>query len=794
MSHIRSLLRSPGFSLVVVLTLSLGIGATTSIFSFLHGVLLRPMSYPDPERIVVVCETSPEQLDAPCVASPANWLDWRRLSRTIETFGLARDWPFGVRQEGTMRGVSGGIATPGFFQAFEVRPALGRVFDSRDIESGHQFVAVISDRFRQSWFGGGDDVVGRRIEIDGQPYDVIGALPPGFSVPRLSGVDIWIPIWPERLASRSWRGFLSFGRLADGATLAQARAEMSSIRDSLAREYPETNAAWEVRVETLHERTVSGVRPALLVFLAAVLAVLLITCANVAHLVLARNSTREREFAVRLALGAGRWRLALQLLLEGLVLAMCGAVFGVIGAYWAVDAISALAPAWFPRLETVHLDGSVLMFTLAVTASTSLLFSLAPALYATRVNLSEALRGTGGPLGRRGAMRAREILVVAEIAMACLLLVGAGLLLRSFGSLLDWRPGFDRRNLVLVRVVSHPGEHSTTEPVADLFRRGVEEIRGLPSVVAAGAGSATPLFGGGDGTEEFIVEGRPEPSPGLRPSAFRYYVDWSYFRTLGVPLVRGRLFTEADRADAPQVAIINETLARRYFPGADPIGQRVRMLMHESTFEIVGVVGDVRPFRPDEAPDAKMYWPFSQDPHRATVLIARTAGPPAAVMPAIRSRLQSLDPGLEIGRMSTMDDLVVGELVNPRFNLTLVGLFALVAAAIAMVGVYGVVSFSIAQRTREIGVRMALGAQPRSILKMVLGRGLALAAAGLLAGLIAAFWLTRLLRVLLAGVAPADPPTFAVIPLLLLLAALAACWVPARRAARIEPVEALRHE
>ena len=794
MWHIRFHLRSPGFALVVILTLSLGIGATTSIFSFVQGVLLRPLSYPDPERIVVVCETSPAQPAAPCVASPANWLDWRRLSRTIDTFGLARDWSFGVRREGTMRGVSGGIATPGFFQTFGVRPALGRVFDSRDIESGHQFVAIISDRFRQSWFGGRDDVVGRRIEIDGQPYDVVGALPSGFSVPRLWGVDVWIPIWPERLSSRGWRGFLSFGRLASGATLAQARAEMASIRDSLAREYPETNAALGVRVETLHERTVRGVRPALLVFLAAVLAVLLIACANVANLFLARNSAREREFAVRLALGAGRWRLVRQLLLEGLVLAMCGAAFGVIGAYWAVDAFSALAPAWFPRLEAVHLDGRVLMFTLAVTVSTSLLFSLAPALYATRVNLNDALRDTTGSRGRHAPMRAREILVVAEVGLACLLLVAAGLLLRSFGNLLDWRPGFDRRNLVLVQVVSHPTGFSTMEPVTDLFRRGVEEMRGLPSVVAAGAASAAPLFGGGDGAEEFIVEGRPEPSPGLRPSAFWYYVDRGYFKTLGIPLARGRLFTEADGAGAPRVAIINETLARRYFPGADPIGQRVRMLTHQSTFEIIGMVGDVRPFRTDEPPDAEIYWPFAQDPHRALVLIARTAGPPAGVMPAIRSRLQALDPGLEITWMSTMDDQVAGELVDPRFNLTLVGLFALIAAGIAMVGVYGVVSFSIARRTREIGVRMALGARPRCILKMVLGRGLVLAAAGLLAGLIAAFWLTRLLRALLAGVAPADPLTFAGIALLLLLAALAACWAPARRAARIEPIVALRHE
>ncbi len=789
---LRQLFRSPGFSLVVVITLSLGIGATTSIFSFIHGVLLRPLPYPAPERIVMVCETSPERPEEWCGASPANWADWTRHSRTLEHLGLARDWPFGIRQEGRTRGVSGGIATPGLFQVFAARPAMGRVFEPRDIETGNEHVAVVSHGFWQSALGGARDVPGRRLEIDGQSYEVIGVLPDGFRVPALDGADVWIPLWPERREARDWRGFRSFARMKEGVSLVQARAEMQALRDALAREYPDTNAAWGVKVDSLHERTVRGVRPALLMFFAAVFLVLLIACANVANLFLARGASREREFAVRLALGAGRPRLARQLLAESLLYAIGGGAVGALGAYWAVDFFSALAPGWFPRLDAVRLDGRVFLFTAAVSALTSVLFGLAPLLQAGRLNLSEALRDARSA-GARGSDRVRGMLVVAEIALACVLLVGAGLLLRSFENLLDWMPGFDRNGLVMVQVFSSPGKYPRIEPVVDLYRRAVEEVRALPSVVAAGAGSALPLFGG-DGEQEFHVEGRPFPAAGQRPSVTWFDVDPHYFRTLGIPLVRGRFFTDADRGGAPNVAIINETMARRHFAGENPLGRRVHLLSSRATFEIVGVVGDVQPFRPDEAPKAEIYWPFAQGPRYAIVLFARIAGPPAGVMPAIRARLEALDPDLDIGTLRTMDDLIARELVNPRFNLILVGLFALVALAIALVGIYGVISFAVARRTREIGVRLAMGALPGDILLMVLGKGIALASLGLGIGLAGAFGVTRLLRTLLVGVAPTDPLTFAAIPLLVLLVTLLACFAPARRATRVDPLVALRCE
>jgi len=788
----RQLARSPGFTAVAVLTLALGIGATTAIFSFVNGVLLRPLPYPEPERVVMVCETNPERPASWCGASPANWADWARRSRTLESIGLARDWPFGIRQEGRIRGVSGGIATPGLFQAFRVLPVMGRVFEPRDIQPGNEHVAVVSHGFWQSSLGGVSDVVGKSVEIDAQPYEIVGVLPATFRVPSLEHVEVWIPLWPERLDWRDWRGFQAFARLGPGLTLPQARAELHALRNQMAQEFPESNAAWGLAVDSLHDRTVRSVRPALFMFLAAVSAVLLIACANVANLFLARGSSREREFAVRLALGAGRARLVRQMLLESLLFALCGGAVGIAGAYWAVDLFSTLAPGWFPRLDAVQVDGAVLAFTVGVSALTSLLFGLVPALQAARLNLNESLREGRGTESRRAGGRVRDILVVTEIALACVLLVGAGLLLRSFTNLLDWKPGFDRNNLMMVQVFAPVEKYPQTE-LAELFRRCVEEVRSLPAVVAAGAGSAGPLYGG-DGEQEFYIEGRPIPGAGERPSVSWYDVDPDYFRTLAIPLVRGRFFTQADKGGTPLVAIINETMARRYWPNENLIGQRVHLMEHKATFEIVGVVGDVRPFRPDEAPKPEIYWPFAQAPRWAIVLFVRTAASSTNVIPSIRERLEGLDPDMEIGRPRTMDELVSRQLVNPRFNLTLAGIFAGLAMAIAMVGIYGVMSFSVAQRTREVGVRMALGAHPAGILRMVLARGLGLAAVGLGIGLMGAFGVTRLLRSLLVDVAPTDPLTFAAMAVVLLLVALVACYIPARRATRVDPMVALRYE
>lgn len=789
----RRLSRAPGFSAAVLLTLALGIGANTAIFSFVYGVLLRPLPYPRPDRLVNVCETAPDWDGGWCPASPANAADWGRLSSTLESIGLARSWPLAWKSEGRMVGIRGGIATPGVFRALGVQPALGRLLEPRDMERGGENVALVSHSFWKGRLGGSDEALGRRLDIDSVSYEVVGVLPEGFDPPDLEEIDLWIPLWPERQERRDWRGFIPFARLADSASLAQAQSEMDAIGRRLAEQHPDTNKGWGISVESLPERITRPVRPTLLVFLAAVGLVLLIAGANVVNLMLARAFAREKELAVRMALGADRARMIQAQLSESLLLSLAGGAGGVLLALWAVDLFVRLAPAWFPRLDGVQVNAPVLGFTLLLSILTGLACGLVPALHSGGLNLYEALKATHASGGLRRAPRTRNSLVVTEMALALLLLVGAGLLIRSFANLLDWRPGFDRRNLVKIQVFSSPGKYPRAEQVADLFRRAAEEVGALPSVVSVGEGSAVPLAGG-DGEEEFIIEAKADPGPGRRPSAAWFDVDPGYFRTLGIPLLQGRCFTLQDRAGAPPVAIINDTMARRWWPDGSPIGQHLHLRLHETTVEIVGVVGDVQPFRPDERPGPQIYWPFAQFPRWAVQIVARTTGDPARSGPAIRARLQQLDPDMDLGRIQTFDELVDQQLRNPRFIATLALIFSVIALATAAVGIYGVVSFAVGQRTREIGIRMAIGAGRSEIVRSVLGQGLLLAACGEAAGLAGALALTRLLKSLLVNLAPTDAATFAGVSAVLLLVALAACYVPARRATRVDPMVVLRSE
>jgi len=789
----RRLAKAPGFTAAVLLTLTLGIGANTAIFSFVNGVLLRPLPYPQADRLVNVCESNAEQMGDWCAASPANAADWIRLSRTLQSIGLARSWPLGWKTGGRVVGLRGGIATPGVFRAFGVTPARGRLLEPRDMERGGERVALVSHSFWKGRLGGSDDAVGRRLEVDSDSYVVVGVLPDGFDPPDLESIDLWIPLWPERQERRDWRGFIPFARLADGASLRQAQSEMEAVSRRLAEQHPDTNKGWGISVESLPERVTRPVRPTLLVFLVAVGLVLLIACANVANLMLARSFAREREQAVRMALGATRAQMVRAPLSESLLLSLGGGAAGALLALWAVDLFVGLAPGWFPRLDGVRVTVPVLGYTALLSIVTALACGLIPALHSSGVNLQEALKSVQVSGARRRGLRTRNLLVVTETALALLLLVGAGLLIRSFANLLDWRPGFDRRNLVKIQVFSSPGKYPRREQVVDLFRRATEEVRALPSVVSVGAGSAVPLSGG-DGDQEFSIEGRPDPGPGRRPSVTWFDVDPGYFRTLGIPLVRGRYFTPEDRAGAPPVAIINDTMAQRYWPDENPIGQRVSLRAHEATVEIVGVVRDIQPFRPDERPGAQIYWPFAQFPRWAVQIVARISGDPGRSESAIRARLHQLDPDMDLGGFQTIDELVDHQLRNPRFIATLAVLFSVIALATAAVGIYGVVSFAVGQRTREIGIRMAIGAGRSVILRQVLGRGLLLAACGVAVGLAGALALTRLLKSLLVNLAPTDPATFAGVSVLLLLVALAACYVPARRATQVDPMVVLRSE
>jgi putative ABC transport system permease protein len=786
---VRQLVRAPGFALTAVITLAIGIGATTAIYSFVDGVLIRPLPYPQEQRLVMVCETENQNPSDWCGASPANWVDWRRLSSSIEEMGLARSWPFFWRQGERLQGVAGGIATAGLFQTFSTRPVLGRLFLDLDMEPGSEPVAVVSHDFWSTRLGASPTAVGQAIELDGTLHRVVGVLAEGFAVPDLEYVDVWIPLWPERLSWRGWRGLRSFGLLAPDATLEQARSELEAIRASLEEQFPDSNAGWGLQVDSLHERTVRAVRPALLVFLGAVVALLLIAVANVANLLLVRASGRRQEVAIRLAIGARTHHLARQVLCESLVLAAFGCGLGLLLSWWVVDLLCELAPHWLPRIGEIGIDARVLVFSILVSIAASVLAALLPMLSMIRQRIGEALHSRRGRSDSAGSSRARNLLVMGEVAIACLLLVVAGLLTRSFAALTRWEPGFDPHNLVMLSLLSAAeGEETTAQ-----YQRAVAEVSTLPGVLSVSAGSAVPLSGG-DGDQEYLVVGEEAPAPGHRPTVFWYDTLPGYFQTLGLPLHRGRYLDEHDTADNEPVAVINETLAQRHWPAGDAIGKRLHLLMQDLTVEIVGVVGDVQPMRPDQAPKPAIYWPLAQLPRGAVMLVARVDPAVNGVVRMVHDRLEGFDPSLDVGRPVTMADRIDAHLASPRFNMILLGLFALVAASIAAVGIYAVVSFSVSQQRGEIGIRMALGADAAAVLRHIVGRGVLLGAVGALVGLLAGVAIGRLMQSLLIQVAPTDHTTLAIAASLVIGFSALACYLPARRAAALNPLDTLRWE
>jgi putative ABC transport system permease protein len=792
---LRAVQRSPAYTAAVVLTLALGIGGSTAIFSFVNGVLLRPLPYSEPQDLVFVCETHPERHSDWCGGSPANLWDWREASRTLETIGLGRSWSFGLKDErGKFRSLRGGVATVGMFDALRAGAQLGRLFQESDHHEGQDRVAILSHSLWQSRFGSDPEVLGRRLNLDENAYFVVGVLPDGFEVPYLETVELWIPLWSDRVGWRSWRGLRPYGRLAPGVTLAEARAEMKTIAARLAGEYPETNADWDVEVVRLQDHMVASVRPALLLFLGAVGLVLLIACANVANLLLTRTTGRQKELGLRAALGAGRGGIIRLLLTEGLVLALLGGGAGILLALWLVGFFVSLAPPGFPRLDEVRLDGGVLLFALTLSALTSLLFGILPAWQSSRVDLHSALKEGGRAIASGSSSRTRSALVVAEVALSLVLLVGAGLLLRSFVNLTDWEPGFETDHLVTFSVFPPMGKYQEPGRLGTLYRRINEELTSLPGVLSAGEVSAGPLFGGGDGVTEFWVEGRSVPAEGEFPT-----VDWfdcgpGYFRTMGIPLLQGRYFGAADDAGAPRVAIINETMARRHWPGEDPVGERLHVEVHDAGVEIVGVVADVPSFDPREPVAPQIYWPLDQAMRGATFYAVRTDLEPSRTVASIRAALEGIEPEMALGSVSTLGERIGRELVRPRFHMLLVGIFSGVAFLIAMIGIYGVISYGVARQAHEIGIRRALGAQHRHVLGRVLRSGAALAGLGVVLGTLGALGLTRLLQSLLVEVGPTDPWTFAVVALSVLVVSLLACAIPAWRAIRVDPMVTLRHE
>jgi putative ABC transport system permease protein len=793
---LRSLARAPGFTAVAVLTLALGIGAVTAIYGVVRGVLLRPLPFDQPDELLTLCETNPEVAGF-CIASPPTVADWAEQSETLEAIGLGRSEPMLWQRPEGSTGVSGGWATPGLFAALGVSPELGRLLAVEDLVPGAPRVVVLSHELWRDELGADPAVVGSLLDLDGVAHRVVGVLPDGLEVPRLEWPRLWVPLpFSSRdEENRGWRGFVVLARMAEGREPEDVATELAVIQDRLGREYPETHEGWGVAVERLHDHLVGGVRTTLLLFLAAVGLVLLVAAANVAHLVLARATVRRRELAVRTALGASRTQLARLALAEGAVLALAACALGVLLAVIGTRVFLDLAPAGIPRLDQVRLDGGVLGFALLLAVLSTLLFGILPAASLAETRLGALLHEVStGEAPSRG--RFRGGLVVAEVAIAVTLLAASGLLIRSFINLLTWDPGFERGGLVTVSLFSSPAKYPTPEDVLRAHEAAAEAVAALPGVESVGMASAGPLFGGRETGRAMPARvgtaGPPEPGEGV---PVRWYdVGPGYFRTLGVPVVRGRGITAADRRGQPRVALVNETAARRLWPGVDPVGKSVWVDYPDAPLEVVGVVRDVPPLESGRPVEPEVYWPYAQLPRWGVFLVIRATGDPAAVVRPAQARLAELDPDLQAGRWSTLDELVGSELRQPRFTLLLVALFAAIAAILAAVGIYGLLSYVVARRTREIGVRMALGAERRRIETAVVAQALRLAVAGVVLGLAGAVAVSRLLQGLLHGVAPTDPWTYAAVAVLALAVTVVASWLPARRAGSLDPLEALRTE
>jgi putative ABC transport system permease protein len=790
---IRMLLKNPGFAVVAVIALGLGIGANAAIFSVVNTVLLRPVPYEDPDQLMVLKENMPPKFPEFSI-SPGNFLDWQKQNTVFERIAAINGSAFILVVEGAEpERLRGARVSAGMFEMLGVNPMHGRTFLEEEDQPGHENVAILSGGLWKRRFAADPNVIGQPITLSGISYTVIGVMPPSFGFPDRE-TDVWAPVaFTARDAQVHGGHYLSaIGRLKQGTTVEQARTEMSAIAGRLAEQYPDSNTGWGVDVFSMQEYEVRDIRPALLVLLGAVGLVLLIACANVANLLLARATTRQKEIAIRSALGASRGRVARQLLTESVLLALVGGVVGVLLAQLGIGSLLALAPEDVPRVKDVTLDASVLGFTLLVTLLTGVIFGLVPALQSSRVNLNETLK-EGGRGTTGGHHRVRAGLVVTEVALALVLLIGAGLLIRSFYRLQQVNPGFNPSNALAV-TVSLPGrKYQQPDQRAAFFTQLIEKVSTLPGVAAVGASQTLPIQG--DYLLGFIIQGRPPFPPGQEPSTNYYSVTPDYFRAMGIPLLRGREFTEQDRTGATRVVIINEEMAKRYFPDEDPIGKRIHVTQGPETFrEIVGIVGDVKQYGLARPTTLQTYEPFLQTPYSSMTLVVRADGNLAPLGGAIRSQVLAIDKEQPISRIKPLEEVVSESVAKQRFSMLLLGIFAAVALVLSAVGLYGVMSYSVTQRTHEIGIRTALGAKQSDVLKLVVGQGMVLALTGVGIGLLAAFGLTRLMSVLLFGVSATDPLTFVALPAVLTLVALAACFVPARRATKVDPMIALRYE
>jgi putative ABC transport system permease protein len=796
---LRTLGRSRGFALVTVLILALGIGANTAVFSVTSAVLLRPLPFPDPERLVVPWE------DLTAVGGSgsggpvwAEYTEWSRRSRSFDGIAALADVSYNVTGDGEPERVEASATTANLFSVLGVQPLLGRTFAPEDGETGASPVVVISDRLWLRRYGGEPDVIGRAMVLDGRSHTLIGVVPFDFRFPE--GNAMWVAAPPEELARQG--ALLAVARLARGTALSQAEAEMTAIAKTLEQERGVADSGMQITLTPLHEQLARDARPTLLMLLGAVAIVLLITCANVANLLLARGATRVRELALRQALGAARGRMMRQLLTESGVIAVAGVLVGVALATASFGYLARLVPGTLPASTSPDLDWRVLAFTIGLTLTTVVLFGVGPALAAARLNLAHSLKkGAGrGATPQRG--RLRDALVVAEITLTVVLLAAGGLLFRSYAAVLSVDPGFTPENLLVAQTFPSTGRYDDAANRTAFYRGVIERVRALPGVTSAGYANYPPLTIQ-SGRFRITLEGRPALSDvELRDRASARTVSTDYLPTLGVPLKRGRGFDERDSGDAPHSVIINEAMARRHWPDGDPLGARLKLRDAPADAPwstVIGVVGDIRQMGLDAPPEPEMYFPLEQPPAGwrwlwPRHLVVRTEGDPLALAGAVRNAVRELDPNQSVSWIRPMTEIFDTELAPRNTQLTLVGGFAGLAVLLASVGLYGVLSYTVSQRTAEIGVRMALGASRAKVVRAVVRSALLLAIVGIGIGLAGAFGLTRFLASFLFGVSPTDPATLVGVSAVILIVTIVASYVPARRAAAVDPVSVLRSE
>lgn len=790
----RTLGRQPTFVLTALLTLTLGIGANTAIFSVLRAVVLNPLPYDDPEQIAVLWEVNPEG-NLERVSIPT-YQDWKSDASTMASLAAYRHVDFTFAGSGDPQNVSGVRATPELFAVLRADARLGRTFVADEARIGADRVVVLSHGFWQRVLGSDPRIIGTAIQLDARPYTVVGVMPPGFEFPTSTDVQVWTPLAfdPKDLhgQSRRARSLLVVGRMAPDATPERAQEELSVLAGRIATEYKGSNEGWGARVVAAHEQLVAASRPALMVLMGAVGFLLLIVCANMANLQLARLSTRRRELAVRSALGAGRWELAQPILAESLLLSVGGGLLGLVAAVSGLRLLAALPEARLPRMEQIQLDAGVLAFTTVVSIGVAVAFGLIPALYASRAGLRAQLSESASATSNPAARRLLSGLVVVEVALALVLLVGAGLMTRSFSKLLQVNPGFEPGNVVAAQVFLPTTKYNERHRLVQFFEDVVDRVRSEPGVTSASAVSALPMQEVGTASAlPFSVEGRVPPAT-EDPLADVRMVTQGYFDTMKIQLREGRFLDERDTTDGPRTSVINETMARRYFPDRSPIGQTI--INPHGRAVVVGVVGDVRNQGLASEPKKQVYLPLRQSPVAGMAVVARTERDPVAFAGAIRRAVWSVDAQQPIYDLSTMDQILARAVFLPRLSTTLLVLFAVAALLLAGLGIYGVLSYSVTQRVREIGLRMALGATRGRTIGLVVRNSMLTLATGVGIGLVAATLLARSMGGVLYGISPFDLPAFSLAALVLVAAGFGATLLPARRATRVDPMVALREQ